>query len=84
MSRSDGQEYLARVLMPLCQHYPSIAFYNHALLVQAETGYSFYDSLVVTATLETGCSVLFTENLQNGRMVQGVKLVNPFVMQEFQ
>ena len=47
-------------------------------LLQEETGFSFYDSLVVAAALESGCSALLSEDLQSGRNVHGVALVNPF------
>lgn len=79
MTVSEGREYLKDVLMPLCQHYPSITFYHRALLIQEETGFSFYDTLILTAALETGCTTLLTEDLQNGRTVQGVTIINPFV-----
>jgi len=75
---SEAREYLRSVLVPLCQHYPSIALYDRALLLREETGFSFYDSLVVAAALESGCSTLLSEDLQDGRNVQGLALVNPF------
>jgi len=78
MASSEAREYLQLVLLPLCQHYPSIAFYNRALLVQEETGYAFYDSLILTAAIEARCQTLLTEDLQNGRVVQGVTIINPF------
>lgn len=78
MALSEAQDYLRLVLLPLCLHYPSIAFYDRALLIQAETGFSFYDSLIVTAAIELGCQTLLTEDMQNGRTVQGVAIVNPF------
>jgi predicted nucleic acid-binding protein len=79
LSVSESREYLGVVLLPLCQHYPSTAFYDRALLLREETGFSFYDALVVTAAIETGCSVLLSEDLQHGREVKGVTIVNPFV-----
>ena len=78
MATSEAREYLRAVLVPLCQHYPSMALYDRALLLREETGFSFYDALVVAAALESGCSTLLSEDLQHGRNVQGVALVNPF------
>jgi len=40
-----------------------------------ETGRAFYDSL----TSAPRCPVLFTEDLQAGRVVRGVEIRNPFV-----
>ena len=78
MTVSDAQEYLKSVLLPLCQQYPTGTFYDRALLIKAETGYSFYHSLVVTAAIEAGCSTLLSEDLQDGRVIQGLTIVNPF------
>lgn len=80
MTVSDAQAYLKTVLIPLCQHYPSGSFYERALLVKAETGYSFYDTLVVTGAIESGCSILLSEAMQDGRIIQGLTIMNPFVM----
>jgi predicted nucleic acid-binding protein len=41
-------------------------------------GMSFWDALVVRAAKEGGCSVLYSEDLQDGRSVDGVRIVNPF------
>lgn len=79
MTVSDAQEYLKTVLLPLCQHYPTNTFYNRALLIKAETGYSFYDTLVVTAAIESGCKTLLSEDMQDGRSIRGLTILNPFV-----
>ena len=76
---ADAREFLQTVLMPLCQHYPSLAFYDRALMLQQETGYGWYDTLILAAALETGCRTLLSEDLQAGRSVHGVTIVNPFV-----
>lgn len=78
MTVSEGRNYLQGVLLPLCQHYPSITFYDQALLLQEETGFSLCDTLVVTAAIETGCNILLTEDLQDGHTLRGVTILNPF------
>ncbi len=40
--------------------------------------FSFHDSLIVASALETGCNTLLTEDLQTGRRVEGLTIVNPF------
>lgn len=42
-------------------------------------GFEFYDALVVASALEAGCDTLLTEDLQSGRRVAGLTIVNPFV-----
>jgi predicted nucleic acid-binding protein len=39
---------------------------------------SFWDGLILQAALRSGCSVLFSEDLQAGRKVQGLEIINPF------
>jgi predicted nucleic acid-binding protein len=42
-------------------------------------GFSFWDALVLRSAKEAACIVLFSEDLQLGRVVDGVQIVNPFV-----
>ena len=39
---------------------------------------SFYDALIVAASIEAGCDTLFTEDMQHGRKFGGLTIVNPF------
>ena len=41
-------------------------------------GFSLWDALVLRAAKQTGCSVLYTEDMQEARQVEGVRIVNPF------
>jgi len=41
-------------------------------------GFSFWDALVLRTAKQAGCSVLFTEDLQAAREIDGVRIVNPF------
>ena len=41
-------------------------------------GFSFWDALVLRAAKQAGCSVLFSEDLQAAREIDGVEIVNPF------
>ena len=51
-----------------------------ALDLQAETLYSFYDSLVIAAALQAGAAVLYTEDLQHNQLIAGtLRIVNPFL-----
>ena len=47
--------------------------------LQARQGFSFYDSLIVAAALESGCSRLLTEDLQHGQRIDGLTIENPFL-----
>jgi predicted nucleic acid-binding protein len=39
---------------------------------------SFYDALIIAAAIEAGCDTLYSEDLQHGRSIGGLAIVNPF------
>jgi predicted nucleic acid-binding protein len=78
LKTEDARAYLRLVMNPLCQIYPNLALYESCLELQAETRYSFYDSLILAAALQGGCDVLYSEDLHDGQGVQSVKIVNPY------
>jgi predicted nucleic acid-binding protein len=41
-------------------------------------GFSFWDALVMRSAMQAGCSVLLTEDMQETREIDGVRIVNPF------
>lgn len=79
MSVTEARTYLNNVLLPLCQHFPSINLYDKALLLREETGYSFYDSLIVASAIEMGCKTLLSEDMQDGRIIHNLTILNPFL-----
>jgi predicted nucleic acid-binding protein len=70
--------YLKSVLFPLCQHSPSTATYEHALDIQKKTGFAWYDTLIVTAAIETSCKWLISEDMSDGREIGPLTIRNPF------
>jgi predicted nucleic acid-binding protein len=42
-------------------------------------GLSFWDALVLRSAKQAGCRVLFTEDMQGTREIDGVRIVNPFI-----
>jgi len=40
---------------------------------------SFYDALVVAAAIEGECDILYSEDMQHGRGIGGLAIVNPFL-----
>jgi predicted nucleic acid-binding protein len=78
LSTAEARDYLHAVLRPLCQHFPSTATYEQALMLREETGFSWYDCLILSAAIETRCATLLSEDLQDGRTVRGTTIRNPF------
>ena len=42
-------------------------------------GISFYDALIVASAIEAGCNILYSEDLQHGRSIGDLAIVNPFL-----
>ncbi len=47
--------------------------------LQRLRGWSFWDALIVTAAVESGCDRLLSEDLQHGFKVRGLVIQNPFL-----
>ena len=58
--------------------FPSIDLFRQALILQQETHYSFYDSLIIGGALQAGCGTLYSEDLQDGQQIRGLRILNPF------
>jgi predicted nucleic acid-binding protein len=76
----DCQAYLKMVLGPLCKVYPDQALYETSLVLQQETGYSFYDALILAGALRGDCEILYSEDFQDGQQIRRLRIVNPFGM----
>jgi predicted nucleic acid-binding protein len=75
----DGKAYLKMVLAPLCKVVPDQALYESSLDLQQETHYSFYDALILAGALRGGCEILYSEDLQAGQQIRGLRIINPFM-----
>jgi predicted nucleic acid-binding protein len=51
---------------------------QRAVTLARDHCFAFYDALIVAAALETGCNTLHSEDLQDGRALAGLTIVNPF------
>ena len=49
-----------------------------ALDLHRDHSFSWWDSLIVSAAIQGGCNQLLSEDLQHGREVSGVRILNPF------
>ena len=51
-----------------------------ALYIFERYKYSYYDSLIIATAIENNCSVLYTEDMQDGQVIEGkLKIINPFL-----
>ena len=56
----------------------TIDLVRHALAVKEEYGIQFYDALIVSAAEKTGCLEIVSEDLSEGQVYRGMKVINPF------
>jgi predicted nucleic acid-binding protein len=60
---------------------PTAADVLHAIVLHKQAKLSFWDAMVVQAAAQSGCDVLWTEDLSDGQLVRGVRVRNPFSVQ---
>jgi len=78
LSVGDARIYLDHVLTPLLRITASTHLYHRGLDIHDRYRFGFYDSLIVAAALEAGCTRLLTEDLQDGQKIETVTVTNPF------
>ena len=49
-----------------------------AIDILVEYKYSFWDSMIIQAAVKGGAELLLTEDLEDGKVVKGVKIRNPY------
>jgi predicted nucleic acid-binding protein len=49
-----------------------------AIDLQVDAKIGFWDAMIVLAAAESGCDVLWTEDLNDGQVLRGVQIRNPF------
>ena len=57
---------------------PNVALLMEAIDLQRLNSISFWDAMIVQAAHVAGCATLFSEDLNTGQTIAGVKIVNPF------
>jgi predicted nucleic acid-binding protein len=79
MQAADAGQYLVAVFRPLLAVHSSQALYAEALFLHAQSGLSWYDSLIVSAAIQARCEILFSEDLQHGQRFGSLEVRNPFL-----
>jgi predicted nucleic acid-binding protein len=83
MQAADAEQYLSTVFRLLLGVHSSQALYAEALHLHAQggaqSGLSWYDSLIVSAAIQARCDLLYTEDLQHGQRFGTLQVRNPFL-----
>jgi predicted nucleic acid-binding protein len=78
LSKADIIAYCADLLKD-CDILPiSCDTLNNAAVLIQKYGFQIFDSIIVAASLEAGCSVLYSEDMQDGLIVNGMTILDPF------
>lgn len=56
----------------------TVATHDKALRIVERYGYSIYDALVIAAALEASCHTLYSEDMRDGQVIEGLTIRNPF------
>jgi predicted nucleic acid-binding protein len=65
----------------VCEVIPLTAeIHEGGLAIAEKYGFSFYDCLILAAAVEAKCRTVYSEDMQNGQVVQGVTIRNPFAL----
>jgi predicted nucleic acid-binding protein len=60
-------------------HRPEVKDILRAIEIQHRHQISFWDAMVVCSASALGCDILWSDDLDNGQVYEGVRVVNPFL-----
>lgn len=77
LSRADALSFL-RGLSPTTVVTLDFDLFEEATRIQERFEISYWDAAVVAAAKQLDCEVLYSEDLADGQIYEGVRVVNPF------
>lgn len=79
MPADEAYGFFVSPLRPLLRVPFSQALVFRAISIREKHLLAWYDSLILAAAIEGECKILYTEDFQHGRKIDGIKIVNPFI-----
>ena len=78
-----GEDDIAKLVENLYNKYQIENIDKHIILkssmVRSGFDISYWDSLIIASALESGCEVLYSEDMQHNQIIAGeLKIINPF------
>ncbi len=67
-------------IMTVCEVLPiTVETHQRGLQIAERYRFSIYDALIIAAALDSGCTTLYTEDMQNGQVIENTLTIrNPF------
>ncbi len=56
----------------------TVEIHDAALRIAERYGYHIYDALILSAALDAGCGLLYSEDMQDGDKIDSLTIRNPF------
>lgn len=79
-SKEKAKEYVENFSDSFTVEQVSVPLILKAINISIKNKFSFWDSLILSAAIQSGCIICYSEDLTNGQIVEGVKIVNPFAV----
>jgi predicted nucleic acid-binding protein len=77
---SQIKHYLEEIKIQVEVNSLSLETIDCCLLTKEKYCYSWWDSLVLASALESRCSILYSEDMQHGQVIENsLKIINPFI-----
>jgi predicted nucleic acid-binding protein len=72
---------LLQVIEALCGRAVPLTADTHTIAIDISKrhGFRIYDSLILAAAMQAGCTTVYTEDLQHGQTIGKLTIVNPFL-----
>ena len=78
-TKEKAKEYVENFSNSFTVEQISVPLILKAIDISIKNQFSFWDSLILSAAIQTGCIICYSEDLSNGQIVEGVKVINPFL-----
>jgi len=78
-SYTDAQKVIEECCQNNSLHVNTENTIMHACDIAQQYGFSFYDSLIISSAMESGCTILYTEDMHHAQKINpNFTIINPF------
>jgi predicted nucleic acid-binding protein len=77
MSWADTHVFLNTLRDLLTVHPLTIEIHESGLTLAERYGLATYDAMIAASALHAGCDTLWSEDMQHGMAIEGLRIVNP-------
>ena len=78
LSKQAAKEYVELFSKRFPVTKVSVPLIMDAIDISIKNDLSFWDSLIISAATDTGCVLVYSEDMNSGQIISGAKILNPF------